>query len=73
MIDKRRQLLDCVTYYAIENWDKLTKKASHWKKGDYCTPVSVQLARKFKIDEFIASRIARDVSIMMHCGIVWKE
>lgn len=70
MKSKQEKLLDCVTYYAIENWDKLTKRAEHWRKGDRCTPISTQLARKFKIEEHTASKIARNVAIMKHCGTV---
>lgn len=66
----QEELLDCVTYYAIKNWDELTKRAEHWRKGDHCTPISTQLARKFRINEFTASKIARDVAIMKHCGII---
>ena len=70
MKSKQEELLDCVTYYAIENWDKLTKRAEHWQKDDRCIPISTQLARRFRIDEFTASKIARDVAAMKHCGIV---
>ena len=72
MKSKQEQLWDCVTYYAIENWDKLCKKASCFLKGN-CIPISVQLERKFKIDPCTSSRIARNVALMKHIGIVWKE
>ena len=54
---------DCVTYYTIENWEILVKRAK-------ITPISTQLARKFKIAESEASKIARYVAAMKHCGII---
>lgn len=54
---------DCVTYYAIENWEILVKRAK-------ITPISTQLVRKFNINEATASKIARDVAAMKNCGII---
>ena len=54
---------DCVTYYTIENWETLVKRAK-------ITSISTQLARKFNISEATASKIARDVAAMKHCGII---
>ena len=65
----KKELLDCITYYAINNWDKLCKKAEHWRKGDRCIPISDQLMQKFKCDYVTAARIARDVAIMKNTGI----
>lgn len=67
---KEEKLYDCITWYTIENWGKLTKKASHWKDTKYCIPISVQLQRKFKVSEMLASKIARDVALMKNIGIV---
>ena len=61
-----KKLYDCVTYYTIENWEVLVKKA----KGDKCTPISTQIAKKFKITECQASRIVRDVLALKNCGII---
>lgn len=67
---KEEKLYNCITWYAIENWEKLTKKASHWLDTEYCIPISVQLHRKFKVSEMLASKVARNVAIMKHIGIV---
>lgn len=70
MKTRQENLYDCITYYAIENWDNLVKKATHWQKGDHCIPISDQLMQKFKCDYSTASRIARDVANLKNCGIV---
>lgn len=70
---KEEKLYDCITWYAIKNWKKLSKKASHWKDIRYCMPISVQLSRHFNVSEVITSRIARDVAHMENIGIVFKE
>lgn len=74
---KEEKLYDCITWYAIKNWKKLSKNASHWSKLDiarqYCIPISVQLSRHFNVSEVITSRIARNVALMKNIGIVFKE
>lgn len=70
---REEKLYNDITWYAIKNWKKLSEKASHWQDTKYCIPVSVQLQRKFKISEMLASKIARDVALMKHIGIVFKE
>lgn len=67
---REEELYNYITWYAIKNWERLTKKASHWKDTKYCIPISVQLSRHFKVSEVMTSRIARNVAIMKHIGIV---
>lgn len=70
---REEEFYDYITWYAIKNWKRLTKKASHWQDTKYCIPISVQLSRYFKVSEVMTSRIARNVALMKHIGIVFKE
>ena len=70
---REEKLYDCITWYAIKNWKKLSEKASHWQDTKYCIPISVQLSRHFKVSEVMTSRIARNVALMKNIGIVFKE
>ena len=70
---REEELYDYITWYAIKNWKKLSKKASHWQDTKYCIPISVQLSRHFKVREVMTGRIARNVALMKNIGIVFKE
>ena len=70
---REEELYNDITWYAIENWKHLSKKASHWQDTKYCIPISVQLSRHFKVSEMLASKIARNVAFMKNIGIVFKE
>lgn len=70
---REEEFYDYITWYAIKNWEQLTRKASRWKNTKHCIPISVQLSRYFNVDEVMTSRIARNVAIMKHIGIVFKE
>lgn len=50
--------------YAVEHWGELSKKAECWRNEDSPIPVSVQLVRKFGINEHDAAEIARSVAIL---------
>ena len=50
--------------WAVANWDSLSKRAEHWQNTKTTpTPVSVQIARRFKITEHDAAKIARDAAL----------
>lgn len=70
---KEEKLYDCITWYAIKNWKKLSKNASHWQDVRHCMPISVQLSRHFEVSEVMTSKIARNVALMKNIGIVFKE
>lgn len=72
---REEELYNHITWYAIKNWKKLSKKASHWQDTKYCIPIpiSVQLSRHFKVSEMLAGKIARNVALMKNIGIVFKE
>lgn len=62
------KLYDCVTWYAVENWESLVKNASPCITKEP-KPISVQLGEYFNISESVAGKIARDVAIMKNTGI----
>ena len=50
--------------WAVANWDSLAKRAEHWTHTKTTpTPVSVQIAQRFKITEHDAAKIARDAAL----------
>lgn len=50
--------------WAVANWNSLAKRAEHWTHAKTTpTPVSVQIARRFKITEHDAAKIARDAAL----------
>ena len=50
--------------WAVANWYSLAKRAEHWPHTKTePTPVSVQIARRFKIAESDAAKIARDAAL----------
>ena len=69
-MEKQQKIYDCITYYTIENWDKLVKRAQSWSRYDRPVSIADQLMGKFNCDYSTASRIARDVANMKNCGIV---